>query len=211
MTELIIIGTGGLSREILWLYEACKNSAPVKYKLKGFIGPDKESHLLGIPILGDDDWALANLDKKSVRFVVAIGDPKIRSRVSSQYESVGFSPGRLIHPSAQYSQYVSIGPGAMICAGCVLTTQVVVGRHTLLNLNVTVGHDCNIGNSVTVSPGANISGNVSIGDCAEIGSNSSLLPGVKVGERTVLGAGAVATSDLMANKTYIGIPAKEMH
>ena len=34
-----------------------------------------------------------------------------------------------------------------------LTTNLTIGRHVLVNLNVTIGHDCVIGHYVTFSPG----------------------------------------------------------
>jgi len=45
---------------------------------------------------------------------------------------------------------------------------------------------------------------------ASIGSNATILCGVAIGERAVVGAGAVVTSDIPAGATVAGNPAKEL-
>ncbi|HKP35549.1 MAG TPA: acyltransferase [Pyrinomonadaceae bacterium] len=45
---------------------------------------------------------------------------------------------------------------------------------------------------------------------ASIGSNATILCGVAIGERAVVGAGAVVTSDVPAGVTVAGNPAKEV-
>jgi len=43
---------------------------------------------------------------------------------------------------------------------------------------------------------------------ASIGANATILPGVTIGSNSMVGAGAVVTSDVPANSTVIGNPAK---
>ena len=45
---------------------------------------------------------------------------------------------------------------------------------------------------------------------ASIGSNATILCGVAIGERAIVGAGAVVTSDIPAGATVAGNPAKEL-
>ena len=45
---------------------------------------------------------------------------------------------------------------------------------------------------------------------ASIGSNATILCGVAIGERAIIGAGAVVTSDIPAGATVAGNPAKEL-
>jgi UDP-2-acetamido-3-amino-2,3-dideoxy-glucuronate N-acetyltransferase len=44
--------------------------------------------------------------------------------------------------------------------------------------------------------------------CASIGSNATILPGVTIGERAIIGAGAVVTEDIPDDAIAVGVPAK---
>jgi len=45
---------------------------------------------------------------------------------------------------------------------------------------------------------------------AVIGAHTTILPGIEIGENATIGAGAVVTKSVKANKTVIGNPAKEL-
>lgn len=48
---------------------------------------------------------------------------------------------------------------------------------------------------------------ISIGDDVEIGSNSVILPGIRIGNNSTIGAGAVVTQDIHENSIAVGVPA----
>jgi acetyltransferase-like isoleucine patch superfamily enzyme len=47
-----------------------------------------------------------------------------------------------------------------------------------------------------------------LGDCVFVGANAVILMGVTIGDRAVIGAGAVVTSDVAADSVVTGIPAR---
>jgi acetyltransferase-like isoleucine patch superfamily enzyme len=49
---------------------------------------------------------------------------------------------------------------------------------------------------------------IDIGERVWIGANCSILPGVSIGDRAVVGAGAVVTSDIPGNCVAVGVPAR---
>lgn len=49
---------------------------------------------------------------------------------------------------------------------------------------------------------------ISIGDNVFIGYNATVLPGVKIGNNSIIGAGAVVTKDVPENSIVAGVPAK---
>ena len=68
-----------------------------------------------------------------------------------------------MHPNVEYDHdYVEIGEGVVVCAGSILTVNIVVEPHAQINLDCTVGHDAVIGAYSTLSPGVHISGNVTL-------------------------------------------------
>jgi acetyltransferase-like isoleucine patch superfamily enzyme len=65
-----------------------------------------------------------------------------------------------------------------------------------------------VGDFATVAPASNLSGGVELGTGCEIGSGVTTIEGVRIGEWTIVGAGAVVASDLPANCTAVGVPAR---
>lgn len=218
MKYVIIIGTGGFAREVLWLIREINREASQQafrqppFKVLGFVEEGSAgagAELGGFPVLGDDAWVFEELDR-SVTFVVAIGSPKLRGEIAARYLEAGFRPATLIHPNVRMGEDVTLGQGCVISAGAVLTTNIQLGDFNTVNLNATIGHDSQLGACVSVHPGANISGGVQIGKEVEIGSGAVVLQGIAIGDQSVVGAGAVVTEDLEGGGVYVGVPAKAL-
>lgn len=56
----------------------------------------------------------------------------------------GFCATPLLHHGGQMTRWVEIGEGAVICAGCILTTYIRFASHVHINLDCTIGHDTEI-------------------------------------------------------------------
>ncbi len=213
--NIVIIGASGFGREVLWLIREYnllikpkKNKNSIPYNIIGFV--DDNTSLQGeficdIQVVGPIDWLLKNND---VYAVCAIGNPRIRIRVTKALEEKGVKFTSIIHPSVKMSQFVEIGIGCIICAGTIITTQVKIGNHVHINLNTTIGHDVIINDFVTIAPGVNISGNVNIGIGADLGTNCSIIQSISIGKGSIIGAGAVVSKDIEKNTVSVGIPAK---
>ena len=106
------------------------------------------------------------------------------------------------------SDRVFIGEGSIICAGSIITVDIRIGKHVILNLDCTVGHDACLEDFVTVYPSVNVSGNVLVEECAELGTGTQIIQGKKIGAQTIVGAGAVVVKDLPEKCTAVGSPAK---
>ena len=115
-----------------------------------------------------------------------------------------------MHPTAYIGSLNVIEPGFIAAAGCFVTTNVRIGRHTHLNLGVTVGHDTILEAYVTANPGAHISGNVVLERGVSMGTGSSIIQGLRVGAGTFVGAGAVVTKNTPGGLTVVGVPAKPL-
>lgn len=204
--NLIVVGGGGFAREVIWLARDCK----AEWNVIGVLDSHtQESHLCEVPVLGGDEKCR---DYPDAWYVVAVGSPRVRQRIVSGLEALGVSQfATLIHPSVQHSKYVTFGAGSIICAGCILTTQIEVGRHNIINLSVTVGHDTKMGDFVTISPLAAISGNVTLEDGAEIGTNATIVQGLTVTRGSLLGAGSTLAKSLESpNVIAVGSPARSI-
>jgi len=206
MKDIVIIGAGGFGREVAWLIEDI-NKVNNEWNIVGFVDDNKSiqgTEINGYKVVGDIDW----LEKQEVFVVNAIGDPVIKKKVMDKLDGSKNKYPVLIHPSVICSDRVSFGEGSIICAGNIITVNVEIGKHVIINLDCTIGHDANIGDYSTVLPSVNVSGFVKIEECVSVGTGSAVIQGVNIGRNTVVGAGAVVVKDLPANCTAVGSPAK---
>jgi acetyltransferase-like isoleucine patch superfamily enzyme len=140
-------------------------------------------------------------------------------------------PGTIVGEAAVLINTTNIRVGS----GCLLQDRVyiragmkgsvTIGNRVALNSFVQIfGHGgVRIGNSTQIGPGTILttSGHdygatdleldlaaIDIGERVWIGCNCAVLPGVAIGDRAVIGAGAVVTSDIPGDCLAVGIPAK---
>lgn len=205
--RLIVIGGGGFAREVIWLAREAKEPWEVVGCLDDRDGAQGQD-LSGVPVIGRvQDWA----SHPDTYFVVAIGNPRVRRQVVHRMALAGIPRfATLVHRSVQMSSFVHIGAGSMITAGCVLTTQIEVGRHVILNLSSTVGHDCVIADGVTIAPMVAISGEVRLEEACEIGTGACIRQGLRIGRGAMVGMGAVVTSDVSDFELVVGSPARPL-
>ena len=209
MKDLLILGAGGLGREVAWLVERI-NSVTPQWNLIGFLDDNEEllnRQLNGYGVAGNISDAARF---EGACFVCAIGAEAVRERIVNKVRTI--CPecrfATLIDPSAIISDFVSIGEGTVIFFRNSITVNISIGDHVIINPGCTIGHDAVLDDFVTLYPSVNISGNTRIGRCAEMGTGTQIIQGKTVGERSIIGAGAVVVRDIPANCTAVGIPAK---
>ena len=206
MKDIVIIGAGGFGREVAWLIEDI-NKVEHNWNIVGYVDDDKTiqgKYINNYKVIGNIEW----LKHQELYVVSAIGNPMVKKKIMENLmESKNHYP-IIIHPSVISSDRVTLGEGSIICAGNILTVNINIGKHVIVNLGCTIGHDSVVGDYTTILPSSNISGFVKIGECVNIGTGSAIIQGVSIGENTVIGAGAVVTKTLPANCTAVGVPAK---
>ena len=173
----------------------------------GFIDDNPTSCMLdGIPVLNSSDpvWlSLANF-----RFVVAIGDNRIRASIFERLISRGGTPVTILHPNSIVSKKSIVGPGTVVMAGAIVNSGAEVGSNCILNTSCSVDHDCRLGDHVHLCPGVRLAGNVRIGSHTMLGTGCCVVPGQKIGSGTMVGAGAVVIRDLPDSCCAYGNPAR---
>jgi sugar O-acyltransferase (sialic acid O-acetyltransferase NeuD family) len=209
MKDLIIIGASGFGREVAWLVERINKVDPT-WTLLGFI--DDNESLQGetvnqYPVLGRTEDVVRFPD---AYFVCAVGASKIRERIIERVKAYNPSIrfGTVIDPSVEMSDLVTIGEGTIICAHTIITVNIRIGSHVIINLDCTIGHDAILHDFVTLYPSVNVSGITEIGRCSELGTGMQIIQGKTVGDYSIVGAGAVVVKDIPSRCTAVGSPAK---
>jgi sugar O-acyltransferase (sialic acid O-acetyltransferase NeuD family) len=209
--RVAIYGAGGYGRELAWLIK--ESSRPEKqYEFVGFID--------------DDPGLIQQVDKSPVftlahvvrtfpdaRVIVAIGNANLREQLAKKVLDAGLAFETFVHPSVIRSSSLELGAGSTICAGCILTTDIVIGQHVAVLFHAIIGHDDIIGDYSTIGPGVCITGSVVIGKRVFIGAGSVIINGtaaapIIIGDDTMIGAGSCVIRSLPAGSQVFGNPAR---
>lgn len=211
LADLVIVGAGGHGRETLGIVQAINALTPT-WNIVGFVAddPDVDCRVerLGHRIVGTSHWLATQTTRPAPHYVLGIGNPATRAQLDAQLTDAGLQAATLIHPAASIGPDNQLGPGVLIAAGAVVTTNVSLGRHVHLNVNAVVSHDCTVGDHCSLSPGTLLNGTVTVGERTMLGSAAVVTPQRTVGSDVTVGAGAVVVEDIPDAVTVKGVPAR---
>jgi sugar O-acyltransferase (sialic acid O-acetyltransferase NeuD family) len=192
--KLALYGYGGHAREV---------AAQIDQEVTFFVDDEYINNNIVKPI--------SQFDPEEYLIMVAIADPK------SRFNAVNKLPKQtkyftFIHPTALImDDNIQIGEGSFIGAYSILTTNINIGKHAILNRANHIGHDSIIGNYFSAMPGAIVSGNVHIGNYVYLGTNSSIIEKKYLLHNIIIGANAVVVKDVTESGTYVGVPLKKLN
>jgi sugar O-acyltransferase (sialic acid O-acetyltransferase NeuD family) len=209
---IVIIGCGGLGREVWAVIHAINVATANRWEPIGFVddGPTevnlKRVARLGASFLGPLT-TLAQLSNET-QYVIGIGDPRVRTAVARKVAQYGLSAAQLIHPTATVGPDCRIGSGVVLFTGAAVTTNVDLGDHVLINQNASIGHDTVLENYVTINPLAAISGDCHLEEGVMVGTGAAVIQGLRVGAGATVGASACVVRDVPENAVVKGVPAR---
>ncbi|MBR2903600.1 MAG: acetyltransferase [Clostridia bacterium] len=199
MKRLMIVGAGGHGSVVA---DAAIKSG---YEDVAFLDDGKATSCLGYPVVGKT----ADAEKyQDFDFFVAIGNAKIREKVSRLLLEKGLNLVNIIHPSAVVAKGVVLGKGVLLAAGAIVNPNARIEDGVIVNTQASIDHDDVVGAYAHVSVGAHLAGEVKVGAYTWVGIGAVISNGLSVCEDCMIGAGATVVKDITQKGTYIGTPAK---
>jgi len=190
--KLALFGYGGHAREV-----AAQIGQPVTFYVD-----DKYANKIAKPI--------SEFNPEEEGMLVAVGESEDRKAIVNKLpkETKYFT---FIHPTVQImDDNIEVGEGSFIGANSILTTNIKLGKHALLNRGNHIGHDCVIGDYFSAMPNAVVGGDVRIGNRVYMGSCSNIREKIKIVSNVIIGMNAAVVKNIFISGTYVGVPAKKI-
>jgi sugar O-acyltransferase (sialic acid O-acetyltransferase NeuD family) len=187
----VLIGNGGHAREVM---------AQMGVNLPRFVDDEYADN---------DTLPLSQFDPTKHVVMVAVADSKDRYDIVQRLpkETQFFS---FIHPTALLLDNVEIGEGSFVGAYSILTTNIRIGKHSILNRGNHIGHDCIVDDYFSAMPNAVVGGNVVIRNRVYMGSCSNIREKISICSDVTIGMNSAVVKNIEKSGIYIGVPSKKL-
>ena len=205
--NILILGAGGHGQTLLdALLKAQRQGGPMRPL--GFLDdtPELQGRALdGLPVLGP----FARLDDlRPDGVILGIGDNATRKALYLQLRARGLNLVTLVHPSAVVALNVTLGRGSYIGANATVGVATRIGENAIVSGSSCIGHHNFIGDHAHVGPGVHSTRDVQVGEGTLVGVGTNLVSGCKVGNWSVVMAGALVSREIPDNVLAGGTPAR---
>jgi sugar O-acyltransferase (sialic acid O-acetyltransferase NeuD family) len=201
--ELVIVGAGGFSRELL-AYVADVG----RFVVKGLID-DAPPTDLRIPEGSQFLGRISDYQPKAGEaFLLAVGEPTQRARIAKRLTEKGARFETVIHPRAYVAASARIGAGSIIAPFATVGASAKLGELVQVHFYASVAHDAEVGAYSALSPYSVVNGGGQLGEGVFMGTRATVNPQKKVGDHSKVAAGAVVYQDVPSGSLAAGNPAK---
>ncbi|MFM1754640.1 MAG: hypothetical protein RLZZ236_1579 [Bacteroidota bacterium] len=202
----IILGAGGLAREIA----SWNNKSTSKINVVGFMddfyNPAQQNHY-GLNVLGKISFDIFSEDQTAI---CGISDCNKKEELHHKILKTKTKFSSFIYDSCIIGDRSILGIGVVLFPNVLISCDVTIGDLVFINIGSQIGHDAIIRDYASIMPNVNIGGGAQIGKNVFIGSNAVILPGVIIPDNTIIGAGSVVIRTIKQPGTYFGNPAKKI-
>ena len=209
MKHLIIIGARGWGREVYATAIKTNEFLNGEYDVKGFL--DDDAHAFD-GLNGSYPSILASVEDympcKDDVFFCAMGDSCWRKHYAEIIEGKGGEFISIIHPTSRVNKTAKIGGGSIITAYSIISDNVTIGKHVMVQSFSDIGHDAVVGDYASIGAYVFMGGYSSVGEMATMNTRSSIIPHKSIGKQCVVGIGSVVMRKFKDGVHVFGNPAR---
>jgi len=198
---MLIAGAGGLGLEMLGLIVNRGEEEAIVFFDQGNNIPGQFYDKY--PVISEPGEAKTFFEDNTTSFIVAVGHPRLRKKLTDQLENLGGQLVSFIADTASVFSLKTEYTGLIAQPGSGVSHSTNIGRSCSLHINSIVGHDVTIGDFVTIGPNVSIIGPSQIGSYCTIGASAVGLPGSVIGNNVIIGAGSLVEGELQDNETFV--------
>ena len=209
-SPLLIVGAGGLAREVMAAVHAVNSVAPT-WTVLGLLDDNPARHgdqVDGVPVLGPAGLVADHPDAHVVLCTASTRNQASRRDIAARLRLPAERYARIVHPTASIAAGTELGAGTIVLALVAVTAPQRIGAHVVVMPHVTITHDDQIADHVTFASRVSLSGTVSVGEAAYLGTGAMVREGLSVGAGALLGMGAVVLEDVPPGQLWVGCPAR---
>lgn len=200
MKKVIFVGAGEYAESVF------DSLSKKEYDLIGFVDCTKTGSHMGRPILASRIEQVPNF--REYAYFISIGESEPRKRLFEEVTILGLETINVIDRSAIVASSVSIGTGNFIGKMAVVNIGSSIGDNNMINSKALIEHHCTIKNHTRIATATTMNGDVIVEDGVYLGSMACCIGQQRLGEFSIIGAGAVVLGDIEPYCTAVGVPAK---
>ena len=207
MAKIVIFGAGDIARLAHHYFERDSGHQVVAFTVdRAYRAGDRFG---GLPLVDFDEVA-ARYPPPDFGMFVAVSYAKMNSLRAQKYreaKALGYELASYVSSRCSFLTDEPAGDNCFILEDNTVQPFVKIGNDVTLWSGNHVGHDSEIGDHCFISSHVVISGHVRIGPFSFIGVNATLRNGIAIGERSLVGAGAIVMRDTADGSVHLARPA----
>ena len=153
---------------------------------------------------------ISKFDPTEYEMMIAVANSKDRQEIVKLLPSEIKFFTFIHHTALILDSNIEIGEGSFIGAYSVLTTNIKIGRHSILNRSNHIGHDCIIGDFFSAMPGSIVSGNCKIKNQVYLGTNVTIREKITICDSVIIGLSSGVVKNITVPGVYGGVPCKKI-
>lgn len=206
MTDLVIIGTTPLAREVARGVGRINEERGATFNLLGFTDEEKTGELMDYPILGKLEDFL-KMDRK-VQFFVADMDGYVRERIAKICKATGFTGATIVDVDGSLYPGCQFGEGTYMGFKTYKSAMTKVGDFCVILRGSIIGHDTTVGDYSTFGMNASLGGDSVIGNHTTLGFRCTMINLINTPDNCEFAAGSCVIKNTNQPGYYEGVPAK---
>ncbi len=201
MRDVVIVGYSGHA------FLACEIFRLRGIRVAGYF--EQESKALNpyqLDYLGNENAASADALFQQYDVFVAIGENKLREKISQKLAQRGATFINCIHPNTTVASTATLGNGVMIGCGGIVQPLAVMGDGAVCSTASIIEHENTVEPFAHVGPRVMLCGTVHIGARTFVGAGAVVINNLHVGKDVYIGAGTIVLKDLPDGSRVVGNP-----